>query len=134
MSKAAKMCLMLVRLTGLVQIGIGIGLWMGHGLSLTTAHMWIGVVLVLSLWALAFLGARVHVSGGLVALALIWGLITVGFGMAQTRIMPGAHHEIIRVLHLLVGVAAIGMGEMLGKRIKKAGVPTASHASAQPAR
>jgi hypothetical protein len=123
MAKAAKIFQMIVRLTGLLQILMGIGLWMGHGLSLAPLHMWIGLVLVLSLWILAFLGARARVGGGLVALSLIWGAITVVFGMTQARILPGAQHELIRALHLLVGLGAITFAECLGKRIKKTGAP-----------
>ena len=121
MAKAAKIFQMIARLTGLIQILMGIGLWMGHGLSLTNLHMAIGVVLVLSLWILAFFGARARVGGGLVALSWIWGAVTLVFGMTQARILPGAQHEVIRVLHLLIGLGAISFAECLGKRLKKSG-------------
>ena len=121
MPKAAKIFQMIARLTGLIQILMGIGLWMGHGLSLTNLHMAIGVVLVLSLWILAFFGARARVGGGLVALSWIWGAVTLVFGMTQARILPGAQHEVIRVLHLLIGLGAISFAECLGKRLKKSG-------------
>jgi hypothetical protein len=126
----AKMALMLVRVTGLIQIVLGIGLWMGHGKSLTPVHMWIGLVLVLSLWVLAVAG-RAESGGGLVALAFLWGAVTAWLGMRQTLILPGAHHELVRVLHLVVGLTAIGLAESLGRRIKNAGSSTASRT--QPA-
>lgn len=119
----AKIALMLVRVTGLVLILLGIGLWMGHGLSLKPVHMWIGLLLVLSLWVLAFAGARANAGGGLVALAFLWGAVTAWLGMTQTAILPGAHHGLVRVLHLVVGLAAIGLAESLGRRIKNAKAP-----------
>jgi hypothetical protein len=32
--------------------------------------------------------------------------------------MPGSAHWVIRLLHLLVGLAAMGLGERLGERIR----------------
>ena len=119
----AKIALMLVRVSGLVLILLGIGFWMGHGLSLKPVHMWIGLLLVLSLWVLAFVGARSNAGGGLVALAFLWGAVTACLGMRQTVILPGAHHDLVRVLHLVVGLTAIGLAESLGRRIKGASNP-----------
>jgi hypothetical protein len=123
MMALGKIALMLVRVSGLVLILIGIGLWMGHGKSLTPVHMWIGLLLVLSLWVLAFVGARSNAGGGLVALAFLWGAVTAWLGMRQTVILPGAHHDLVRVLHLVVGLTAIGLAESLGRRIKSASNP-----------
>jgi hypothetical protein len=36
----------------------------------------------------------------------------------QARLLPGDFHWIIQVLHLLVGLAAIGLGEDLAGRIR----------------
>jgi len=39
--------------------------------------------------------------------------------MAQTTMMVGPMHWVIRVVHLLVGLAAIGMGERLTAAVKR---------------
>jgi hypothetical protein len=70
-------------------------------------------VLVLSLWVLAVRAAQVGVSRGLVVLALVWGLILPILGLTQTRLAPGNAHWTIQILHLLVGLGAIGQGEAL---------------------
>jgi hypothetical protein len=133
MSNAGKIFQMMIRGTGLLQIAIGIAIWTRHGSNLTLAHTWIGFLFVLCLWTLAVLGARARVGGGLVVMALVWGVVTVLFGMTQAKLLPGAHHWLIRVLHLLVGLAAMGQGEVLGGRIKRSGVRQASGPQPLPA-
>jgi hypothetical protein len=77
-----------------------------------------GFVLVLSLWVLAVLAALAGVSRGVVALAIFWGLVVPILGLTQARLLPGPAHWSIEVLHLLIGLAAIGMGGGLARRIR----------------
>ena len=107
----------LVRLSGLILIVLGVLFWSGNALTLIPLHMLIGFVLVLSLWTMAFLAARSGVSPGLVALGFLWGLLVVVFGLTQDQLLTGDAHWVIRVLHLLVGLGAIGQSEGLAVRI-----------------
>lgn len=111
---------MLVRLCGLVLVTLGILFWTGNALTLVPVHMLIGLVLVLSLWTLAFLAARSGAPPGFVALAFFWGLLVPVLGIEQGTLLVGSGHWVVRVLHLLVGLAAIGMAEGLGRRIRQA--------------
>jgi hypothetical protein len=105
----------LIRLTGLIQIVLGVAFWIGYVLNLISLHMLIGFVFVLALWVLAVLAARSGVNWGFVALAIVWGVITLALGVTQTQLLPGAFHWIIRVLHLAVGLAAMGLGDRLAE-------------------
>ena len=109
---------MLVRLSGLTLIVLGMLFWTGHALTLIPVHMLVGFVLVLSLWALAVLAARAGVHPGLVILAMLWGGLVPVLGLTQDRLLPGDAHWVIQVLHLLVGLGAIGQAEGLAARIK----------------
>jgi energy-coupling factor transporter transmembrane protein EcfT len=109
----------LVRITGLIQIVLGLLFWTGNQLTLVPVHMLVGLILVLSLWTLAFIGARSGIQPGFVVLAFLWGLLLPILGVTQAQILTGSAHWLIQVLHLLVGVAAIGQGEGLGQRIKQ---------------
>jgi hypothetical protein len=80
--------------------------------------MLLGLVLVLALWVLAGLAARAGVPLGLVALAVAWGLIVPALGLTQDQLLPGSAHWVIQVLHLLVGLGAIGQAEGLAARIR----------------
>jgi hypothetical protein len=110
----------LVRLCGLVLIVLGALFWSGNALTLIPVHMLVGLVLVLSLWTVAFLAARAGVAPGLVVLAILWGLLVIVFGVTQDQLLTGDAHWVIRVLHLLVGLGAIGQAEGLAVRIRQA--------------
>jgi hypothetical protein len=105
----------LVRLSFLVLLVLGIAFWTGHGLSLIAVHTAVGTVLVLALWTTAGLAAAARAPGGLVAAGFIWGIVVIAFGMNQMSILPGSSHWIIQVLHLLVGMAAVGLNERLSR-------------------
>jgi len=120
---AATIAQMLVRLTGLINIVLGVLFWTGHALNLIPVHTQVGFVLVLSLWALAVLAALAGVSPAFVALAIAWGLLVPVFGMTQDRLLIGEAHWMITVLHLLMGLGAMAQAEGLAARIKSARAP-----------
>jgi hypothetical protein len=116
---AATVAQMLVRLCGLVLIVLGVLFWTGHALTLVPLHMLVGFILVLALWTLAALAARAGVNVGQVALAAVWGLVVPVLGLTQGSLLTGDAHWLVRVLHLLVGVAAIGQAEALAGAIRR---------------
>jgi hypothetical protein len=119
MQAATTLALNLLRLTGIVQIVLGLLFWSGNAIGLIPVHMAIGYVLVVTLWVLALLGlaSRGDVPLGLVVLAIVWGAIVPILGINQARLLPGDFHWIIKVVHLLVGLIAIGLGEEIARRI-----------------
>ena len=118
MKAAVTIASMLSRLTGLIQIVLGMLFWVGYAENLIHVHILCGIVLVVSLWALAILSIRAGVKPGLAILALVWGLITIILGLEQGRILVSALHWIAQVVHLLVGLGAIGLAEALAARIR----------------
>ena len=126
MRKTATAFQLLVRVTGIVQICLGMAFWAGIATSLVPVHAAVGLLLVLGLWALAFMGFRSGAHRGLAALAMGWGLIVPALGVTQEGILTGQLHVLIQVVHLAVGVAAIGLAENLATQIKQpdhAGTP-----------
>jgi len=100
----------------LVQVVLGVIVWTGHGDSLVPVHTLVGLLLVLDLWAAIALGLRAGVPIGLAILALVWSVGMPVFGLVQTKLVTGDLHVIIEVLHLIVGVAAVGLVEALTRR------------------
>jgi hypothetical protein len=127
MRTATIFALNLLRLAGIAQIVLGLLFWTGNAVGLIPVHMTIGYVLVVTLWVLALMGlaARGDVPLGLVVLALVWGAVVPVLGLNQARLLPGDLHWIIKVVHLLVGLIAIGLGEEIAKRILARGAQTA---------
>jgi hypothetical protein len=119
MRAATTVAQMTLRGAGVLLIVLGVTFWTGHAVQLVPVHEFLGFVLVLSLWTLAGIAARAGVSPGLVVLAVVWGLIAPALGLAQDRILTGDWHWTIQVLHLLVGLGAMGQGEGLAARIRQ---------------
>jgi hypothetical protein len=115
---ATRVAQMLMRGLGVIMIVLGLLFWTGNALTFITLHMLLGLALVLTLWALAGLGLRAGVHPGLMLVAVAWGLIVPVLGMTQDQLLVGPLHGVIQVVHLLVGVTAIGLGESLARRTR----------------
>lgn len=109
----------ILRLTGLFQLVTGFAFWLGYWHNLTSDHMVSGVILTVMLWLLALLGGFSDVSKTLVAVALLWGVLLVMLGFSQMSLMVGDAHWVIQVLHLLVGLGGMGLGEAIARRIRR---------------
>ena len=57
---------------------------------------------------------------GLAIGAFVLGLITLAVGLTQQQILPDPSvHWIVQVIHLLLGLSAIGMGEAISGRYRR---------------
>ena len=114
---ARKIILPLFRLTGISLLILGILFWTGRALDLIQLHMRLGILFVVLYFVLIF---TVKLKPKVLVPAILLGLIIPVFGMMQTRLLVGELHWIIKVAHLLLAVAAMGMVD----RTAKALVPT----------
>ena len=114
-----------IRVLGVVQLVLGILFWTGNALGLVDLHQLIGILLVLALWTQAALAHRAGVPGGLVAGAVVLGLIVPIVGLTQREIFPGSAHWVIQVVHLLLGLGLLAMAENLATRAKARLAPAA---------
>lgn len=115
-----------IRVAAPIMLILGLLFWTDNALFLVPLHMMIGLLLVLALWTLALIAAISGVNLGLVALVVVWSLVMPTLGLTQQRLLPGSAHWLIQVLHLLVGVGAIALGERLARSIKSARASTAA--------
>ena len=103
------------RLSGVLLVLLGIYLWTGRGAALASVHMAIGLVFTLAYLGIVALASRSGLSLGPSLLAAGWGFVVPLFGMIQTRLLVGPGHWVIRVIHLLFGVIAMGIADRLVK-------------------
>ena len=106
----------IVRLAGLAALIFGCILWTGRGYAWLQPHMWLGFIVTFALLALALIGFLVRLSPVLPFLSLAWAVALPVLGIAQLRIVLGPNHWTIRVLHLILGIGAIGLGEAISGR------------------
>jgi hypothetical protein len=109
-----------VRVLALLLVALGLQFWMGRSFAMLPVHMRMGEVLIALLWILAGIALRAGVKAGLAIGAIVYGLLVFVFAMNMVTLLPGGAHEVIRVLHLLIGLGAVGLAESLAARIKRA--------------
>ena len=118
--KVLTIAVMVLRLAVLAALIMGILLWIGNADNLIPIHMLIGIIVVLSLWTIGL--AQGFMKGGSFALAaatFILGLILAIVGLYQQGWLSGSAHWAIQVIHLLLGLSAIALGEMIYGRTRR---------------
>jgi hypothetical protein len=118
--KVLTITLMILRLTVLVALIFGILFWLDIATNLIPIHMLIGIIVVLSLWIIGL--AQGFIKGGslsFAALTFVLGLALAIVGLYQQQWLVGSAHWIIQVIHLLLGLSAIAVAEMVVGRTKK---------------
>jgi hypothetical protein len=106
-----------LRLGGALAVILGILFWSGNALNLIPIHMLLGLLVVLSLWIVGI--GQAFSSGGswpLAGGALLLGLLVIVVGMRQSSLLVGPFHWVIQVVHLLLGILAVGMGQIAAAR------------------
>jgi len=99
MTKFLTILLMVARLLGVILILLGAAIWLGFGAGITATHAILGSLFVLDAWIIA-----------LIAL----------FALPR-RALPllvGTGHWAVRLLHLLLGVALLGLVESLARAVR----------------
>jgi deazaflavin-dependent oxidoreductase (nitroreductase family) len=119
-----------VRLAGLLQLVVGLAFWSGAVVQIVPLHILGGYLFTLAFLAIVVLAAFARVGLGPVLLGLVWVIVVPVIGVTQAMILngPGDPHWIVRVVHLLVGVGAIGFADRLAGAIparRAASVPGA---------
>ena len=129
MKDTATIAQMTIRILGTIMIVLGVLIWTGHFDSLIALHRLFGFVLVIALWTLAYLVYTSGANQGPAIAAFLWGLLAPILGLTQENILTGNGHWVIQILHLLIGLGLIGLGERLGMLIKASRPSTAPAAS-----
>lgn len=92
-------------------------------------HMLIGILFVACIWLLGLSqGMTKAGSLGLVFGTFVVGLIIAIFGLIQESLLPTTAHWVIQVIHLLLAIAGIGIGEASAARYKRGKASAASAA------
>src|SRR5688500_15615722 len=83
MRTAALVLMWIVRVAGVVQILLGLSIWIGVSGQFYSLHIPNGILIVGGLWGLAVLVLLARGRPGLVAFAFLWGLALPVFGLWQ---------------------------------------------------
>lgn len=117
---------MVLRIAALLALILGLLFWFGIAKNLAGIHMLLGIIVVLSLWVLGGVIATKKGGIGLAIGAFVLGLIVLYVGMTQRTMLIGDLHWLVQVIHLILGLSAIGLGEAIAGRYKRLNVATQS--------
>ena len=120
-----------LRIGFLLALLFGLGFWTGilPANGLVVIHMLLGLIVVAALWALGLLQAARGGGLGLTLGTFVLGLVVAIFGLTQRQLWAAVHSAggifSLQILHLLLAIAAIGLGEMCAARARR-GAPKAA--------
>ena len=106
------------RLVGVIALILGIILWIGSP-SVLKIHILTGFIMSIAMLLIGLVGFFARVKPALPIIALAWAPLLPYVGFAQLKLFPGASHVVIQVIHLLIGICAIGIAEALAAKIKR---------------
>jgi hypothetical protein len=117
-----RIAIMVLRFAVLVNLVLGVIFWTGNADSLQGIHIILGIIAVIALWTLGIMQGLRGGSFGLALATFGVGFLLAFVGLFQKNWLPEAtssNHWIIQVIHLALGLAAIGLGEMVAGRYKR---------------
>jgi hypothetical protein len=124
---AVRVSSMALRIAVLIELVLGVSLWIDHPLAPVLLHMALGLLIVALVW---FLGlAQATVKNGSLGLTLATfgvGLALAILGLVQ-KAVPG--QPALQIVHVMLALAAVAVGEVATARYwrgKNAVVPAAS--------
>jgi hypothetical protein len=116
-----RICSLVVRIGGSLALLLGLLRYFNIGPDLVQLHMTLGILVVLALWILATIYARTpNANLGMSIGASVIGLLLLIVGVTQQGLLLNSFHWVIQVVHVLLGLTVIGMGESLASAIRRA--------------
>jgi hypothetical protein len=116
-----RICSLVVRIGGSLALLLGLLRYFNIGPDLVQLHMTLGILVVLALWILATIYARTpNANLGISIGASVIGLLLLIVGVTQQGLLLNDFHWVIQVIHVLLGLTVIGMGESLAGAIRRA--------------
>jgi len=116
----ARIAIMVLRVAVLFNLITGIIFWTGNADPLQIVHIIAGILAVISLWTLGILQGLRGGSLGIALATFLVGFLLALVGLFQKNwLTDPANHWIIQVIHLILGLAAIGLGEMINGRYRR---------------
>ena len=117
MPRHLKLLLIAIRATAVLTLLLGIVIWTGRRVPWTSAHMGLGVLVGILLIAIGVAVTRSTGRIGATLIAVAWLVILVAYGIGHTRVLPGDAHWVAQVVHVLLGLATIGVAERMARRV-----------------
>ena len=107
----------IARVALMATLVLGLLFWIAQ-ISLISLHMLFGLIGVLSLLVLGTVAVSSRGSRLLGAGSMLYALGVPVFGLAQSMILVGNLHWLIQTAHLLIGIGAMALVQVIEKRYR----------------
>lgn len=111
--------LMTFRLLWLVNLATGALYYFKVAVPLNV-HIYVGFAIALVMLGVGALGLRA--AAGLAVLTMLWAVSLPVIGILQLKHLNAPDLPYIQVTHVLLGIGAIAIAEILGKRVRLSGL------------
>lgn len=102
---------------GIVQLILGMLLWADISDAVIPVHIVVGLIAVVSLFTLGVFALRAKARRRFAVTAIVWSVVVLAVGASQTSLLNGSLHWIIQVIHLLLGIGAIGLASLVARDV-----------------
>ncbi len=118
---AIRIASIVLSFSGLLALILGLLFWSHRATNLIPLHMLLGFLVVGALWVVG-VGQAFFKSGSwpVAACAFVVGALMVALGLTQASLMLGEYHWVVRIIHLALGLSAIGIGHIGAAKYRKA--------------
>jgi hypothetical protein len=113
----ARILQIIVGIAGLCALVLGLFIWIANS-DLTDIHLLFGLLVTLGLLVMSIIAltaSRQRIWG---LVGIVYAVILLIFGEAQSNILVGNLHWLIQALHTLIGIGAIVLTGALGARYR----------------
>lgn len=124
----------IARVAGLGALTLGLLFWIAQ-VDLISFHMLFGLTLALSLLVLSLVLVCTRGIRLLGAAGVVYALILPAFGLRQAMLLVGSMHWLIQTVHLLVGLGALALVQLMDvryTRLKRASATVAEPRATAP--
>jgi hypothetical protein len=111
-----KILLMTLRLLWLVSLVSGVLFYLHVAALPLQIHMYLGFAIAAIMIAIGVLGMRV--AAGLALLTIVWAIALPVIGIMQLAHPIMSSLLLTQIVHVVLGIGAIALAEVLGKRIR----------------
>jgi thiol:disulfide interchange protein len=130
MTTTTRIIAWIARIAGVVALLLGLTFWATH-IEIVSLHMTFGILLAFSFLILSIIMVA---TGGMRlwgAVGIVYSLILPVFGLTQSRLLTGNMHWLIQVAHLLVGLGALALIQVMYTRYLHLKQPVAEQTSSR---
>jgi len=125
---AVRIIVWIGRIAGLGALLLGLLFWIAN-IDFISIHILFGLAVAIALLALSIVMVFTRGTRVLGVIGIVYALILPVFGLRQATLLVGNIHWLIQAVHLLVGIGALALIQVMSTRFERFRLPTTKAAA-----